>query len=414
MAAPTFRGIGAYGSGTTSFTAAVPTADAPVAGDLLLIIMESTDSSTAAGTPSTPANWTKIFEQTFGPGATNVSTLTIFAKIAGAGEANVTVNGVLDHCSGSMLAIAGHGVANVATDIVVGTAANHGTGTSGLSTPSITVTADSMIVLAVGFTDDAADTTNISGVTNANLAGITERRDQTVSTAAGGGVGIYTATCAGTTTGNTTWAHDTAAQSESLHLGIKPGVAAIVGTLAVTLGTLTLSSAATADVQGALTVTLGALTVAGGAVVEVQGIGAATLEAMALVGTGEVTSGAVEIVGTLAVTLDAMSVTGDADAFVQGSGSSTLEAMTASGSAQVAVAGGADAALSTMTLVGAGAVDLSAILSVQLGALGAAGAGKVATSGALSKTLATMGLTASGTSGGAPPAGGEHSVTWVC
>src|SRR3990167_6958855 len=221
MAAPTVRGIGAFGSGTTSFLAAVPTADAPVSGDAMYIIMESSDSATAAGTPTTPGGWTKLFENTISPGATNVSTLTVFGKIAGAGETDVTVNGVGDHCAGAMVVVANHGL-SVITETVVGTATNHGTGTVNLLAPSITVTADSLIITCMGLSDDANDTTNVSGVVNANLAGITERIDRTVATGAGGGVGIYTATCAGTTTGTTEWDHDTAVQSQSMQMGIKP------------------------------------------------------------------------------------------------------------------------------------------------------------------------------------------------
>jgi hypothetical protein len=225
MAAPVVGGIGAFGSGTTSFVAAVPTAgSAPITGDAMYIIMESTDSTTTAGTPNTPANWAKLFEQTFAAGSSvepAVSTLTIFGKIAGVGEANVTVDGVGNHCAGAMVVIAQHGL-QLITQTVVGTATNHGTGTTNLLAPSITVVANSLIITCMGLGDDAADTTNVSGVTNANLASITERIDQTVSTGSGGGVGIYTATCAGTTTGTTEWDHDTAAQSESMQLGIPP------------------------------------------------------------------------------------------------------------------------------------------------------------------------------------------------
>lgn len=225
MAAPTVRGVGAFGSGTTSFTAAVPTGgSAPQAGDAMYIVMESTDSTTTAGTPNTPSGWTKLFENTIAAGSSTepaVSTLTIFGKIAGAGEGNVTVDGVGNHCAGAMVVVAGHGLGAI-TDTVVGTAADHGTSTTNILAPSITVEADSLIITCMGLGDDANDTTNVSGVTNANLASITERIDQTVSTGSGGGVGIYTATCAGTSTGTTEWDHDTAAASQSVQLGIKP------------------------------------------------------------------------------------------------------------------------------------------------------------------------------------------------
>lgn len=224
-ASPTVRGVGAFGSGTTSFTAAVPTAgNAPQAGDAMYIIMESTDSTTGAGTPTTPGTWSKLFENTIAAGASvepAVSTLTIFGKIAGASESNVTINGVGNHCAGAMIVVAGHGLSAI-TDTVVGSATDHGTSTANILAPSINVTAGSLILICMGLGDDANDTTNVSGVVNANLASITERIDQTVSTGSGGGVGIYTATCAGTSTGTTEWDHDTAASSQSLQLGIPP------------------------------------------------------------------------------------------------------------------------------------------------------------------------------------------------
>jgi hypothetical protein len=222
---PTVRGVGAFGSGTTSFTAAVPTAgNAPQTGDAMYIIMESTDSTTGAGTPNTPGGWSKLFENTIAAGSSSepaVSTLTIFGKIAGASESNVTVDGVGNHCAGAMIVIAGHGLAAI-TDTVVGSATDHGTSAANLLAPSISVTAGSLVIVAMGLGDDANDTTNVSGVTNANLASITERIDQTVSTGSGGGVGFYTATVAGTSTGTTEWDHDTAASSQSLQLGIPP------------------------------------------------------------------------------------------------------------------------------------------------------------------------------------------------
>ncbi len=211
-------------AGTTSTTI---TASTQSEGNLLLIFVESSNSTTAAGTPNTPANWNKIFERTEGSDELNVTTLTIFSRLAPAGgTGNVTVNGVLNHITGSMMTITGHGITTAdATQIVVGTGAGHGTEITGLSTTGITVTANSLIVWVIGLSDNATDTTNASGYTNANLADITERCDNTQSTGVGGGIALATATCAGTTTGNGTWAHDTAVKSQSVYLGIKPPLA---------------------------------------------------------------------------------------------------------------------------------------------------------------------------------------------
>lgn len=252
MAAPTVRGSGALGSGTTSCVIPVPTGgSAPQAGDAMYIVLESSDSTTAAGTPTTPAGWFKLFENTIGGGATNVTTLTVFGKIAGASESDVTVDGVGDHCAGAMIVIAGHSLASI-TDTVVGAPANHGTGTANLLAPSITVQADSLVLTIMGLSDDAGDLTNASGFANANLADIVEQTDRTVNTGAGGGVAIYTSTCAGTTTGDSEWDHDTAVNAQSVQLGIPPAAPVATGDLAATDAPDTAALAGGVLVEGAL------------------------------------------------------------------------------------------------------------------------------------------------------------------
>ena len=225
MAAPTYRGAGGSANqfGTTSVTITAVTSNAE--NDVLLIVLESSDSSTAAGTPTTPTDWTKIFERTENSGATGVTTLTIFARLApSGGSGNVTISGVGDHCGGRMFAVTAgtHGVTNVATDIKVGSGTGHDTGTTNLVTGVLSsLTADSLIFWCIGLTDDAADTTNASGYTNSNFASITERTDGTTTNGAGGGIAVATATCAGTTTGSTgDWDHDTAVHSQSVYVAI--------------------------------------------------------------------------------------------------------------------------------------------------------------------------------------------------
>ena len=222
--APEFGAISAMSTaGTTSTTIAAST---QAEGDLLLIFVESNDSTITAGTPSTPANWNKIFERTEGSGVTGCTTLTIFSRLApSGGTGNVTVYGVLNHIAGAMMTVTGHGI-SVAdeTQIVVGTGTGHGTGTSNLSTSSIDVIANSLIVWAIGLTDDESDTINASTYVNANLASITEQCDATHVTGAGGGIAVATATCSQTTTGNGTWAHDTGYHSQSVYLGIRPAL----------------------------------------------------------------------------------------------------------------------------------------------------------------------------------------------
>jgi hypothetical protein len=223
--APTYRGHSSVLiSGSTSKIFTLP--DGTVENDLLFIIMESSDSTTAAGTPATPSGWEKVLESTAGAGATGVTTLTVFAGIAPASPGDVTVDGVGDHLCGRMAGVTAgtHGVTNVLTDLNIGSVANHGVNTTDLVTPELSgLRPNSLILWIMGLSDDANDSTNVGGQTNTNFANISERFDGTVNTGAGGGTSLTTATCAGTTTGSTgNWDHDTAENSQSVYIGIRP------------------------------------------------------------------------------------------------------------------------------------------------------------------------------------------------
>lgn len=223
MATPTIRGVGAWASGTTGFTAAVPTGgSAPVSGDAMYIIMESADtiSSGGGGTPDTPGGWSKLFEQTQPPAGSNPTTLTIFGKIAGASEADVSITGVGDHCSGSMLVIAGHGL-SVIGDTLVGTG-NVGSGTTTTFLDVTTTVNDSLVVMAAATGRDQNSTANFASYTNANLASIAEREDHATNTGGGGGVGYATGEKATAgATGDSTVTHASAVNWVAVHLVVK-------------------------------------------------------------------------------------------------------------------------------------------------------------------------------------------------
>ena len=216
-AIPAVRASGAYGSGTTSVTLTMPTV---VAGDLILVILESSDSTTAAGTPAV-SGYTLIHESTQGSGSTGVTTLSIYGKIAVGSDANVAVTSVGDHVSGHILTIKDHGCASVA-DVQVGTAQGAGTG-NGTALGITTTTANALIVACVASSRDAATTdANMSAWTNANLTGGTEQRDNTVTTGAGGGIGVWTATkVSAGATGNTTVTIGASTVWRAVLLGIK-------------------------------------------------------------------------------------------------------------------------------------------------------------------------------------------------
>jgi len=228
MAAPTFRAKGAYATGTTSFLAAVPAGHA--SGDALYIVMESTDSTTAAGTPNTPSGWTKLFERTQLPGAAGVTTLTIFGIIDTGSITDVTVDGVLNHCSGSMVAIQGHTMGAI-TDTIVGTGNGADTGATITALGITTLVNNTLILFCVGNGRDGISSTRFASWTNANLSTLNEREDNITNTGTGGGIGYAEAVLAtaGATGDSTTTEIAGADPWQAVHLGIPGDTAAVVG-----------------------------------------------------------------------------------------------------------------------------------------------------------------------------------------
>src|SRR5574342_720186 len=198
--------IGAYGSGSTSFVAAVTTGGlAPASGDAMFIVMESSDSSTAAGTPTTPTGWTKLYEESQGAGATNVTTLTIFGKLAGASETDVTVSGVGNHCGGFMVVVKGHTMSAI-TQTVVGTGAG-GTATKLApgTVPAVAVTANSFVLAVIANTYDIASWRAYRDLANTTLNDFMWLGESSTSSGAGGGIGVLSGRAPGTTSGSTTF-----------------------------------------------------------------------------------------------------------------------------------------------------------------------------------------------------------------
>lgn len=235
--AASLRGIGAAANGTTGFTAAVPTGgSAPVAGDAMYIVMESADATNQAGTPDTPTNWTKLFEDTQAPATNGLTTLTIFGKIAGAGETDVSVTGVGDHCSGRLLAVGNHGLSSIA-GTVVGTASK--ADSASVTGLAITVVANSFILLCSSTSRDASSTTTFTDVgggggwTNASLTSLTEIADNTTTTGTGGGIGICSGLCAGTDSGAWTVTKADSTSFVSVSLGIPPRALSTLALLGV-------------------------------------------------------------------------------------------------------------------------------------------------------------------------------------
>lgn len=180
---PTFVAKGAFASGISAISPAVP------AGyrndDLLLLFVESANQAITA-----PTGWNEVANSPQGTGTAAAAggvRLAVFWKIATGAEVAPTVADTGDHQTAIMMAFRGLDPANP----IDATAGSVGAATTAMVFPSVTTTqANSLVILAAGMDTDAASTTTMGTVTNANLTGITELHDQTMASGAGGGLAI--------------------------------------------------------------------------------------------------------------------------------------------------------------------------------------------------------------------------------
>lgn len=143
--------------------------------------------------------------------------------------------------------------------------------------------------------------------------------------------------------------------------------AGAIGDLAVTLGAVTVSSAGTARANGTLAVTLGAVTVSSAGTARANGTASITLGAVTPSSAGTARAN-----GTLAVTLGAVTVSSAGTARANGTLAATLGAVTVSSAGTVSdgVNGTLAATLGDVTAAAAGTARANGTLAVTLGAIG--------------------------------------------
>lgn len=223
---PTYVGKGAFQSGTGALTVPVPSGYR--SNDLLLLAVESENQ-----TINTPTGWTQAPSSPQGTGtaaAAGSVRLGLFYKIATGAEASVSVADTGDHTTGIMIAVRG---VDPADPIHKNAGSVDSSATSTITFPSVTTTQENtLIAMFAGLDKDLADSDTVTGsFTNANLSSITERHDQTVASADGGGILIVTGVKAtagstGTTTAtadsSTTHAYVTLALRSRSETLVKP------------------------------------------------------------------------------------------------------------------------------------------------------------------------------------------------
>lgn len=190
----------AFASGTGALS--VGAVSGVVADDLILLFVESANQNI-----TTPSGFTQVTNSPVSTGTAAAAggvRLAVFYRFATGADGTTSVADSGDHTTAIKMAFRG---VNTTTPF-------DATPVSGVKTPAsttatfpgiTTATANAWIVHASGLDRDAASTTTVGTATNANLTGITERHDQTISSGVGGGLVVITGTKATAgATGNTT------------------------------------------------------------------------------------------------------------------------------------------------------------------------------------------------------------------
>jgi hypothetical protein len=235
---PTFVSLGALEESTTTLQ---PTAGGSrVSGDYDLLLLETADEivslTTAAGYTQHPGSPVSAPSGTL----TIATRLTVFERIWDGSAGDPTTNDPGNHCLGCVLSFRrSSGTWAALSDV---RSAVDGTGwkataetvedTSGSMDGITTDTADQLIIgcIAAAKPDVAGGTAEMSAITNANLATITERQDDAAASGNGGWIGAWTGeeATSGQAIGATTWTKASASYKAMLEIAIRdsaPGVA---------------------------------------------------------------------------------------------------------------------------------------------------------------------------------------------
>lgn len=196
----TYVNKSAFASGTAALT--VGAVSGVVADDLILLFVESANQNIA-----TPTGFTQVTNSPVSTGTAATAggvRLAVFYRFATGADTTTSVADSGNHTTAIKMAFRGVDTATPfdATPVsAIKTPASTSSSFPGITT----ATANAWIVHASALDLDAASTATTGTPTNANLTGLTERHDQTISGGVGGGLVVITGEKATAgATGNTT------------------------------------------------------------------------------------------------------------------------------------------------------------------------------------------------------------------
>jgi len=185
-AVPTYVNQGAFTAGTGALSVSVPTGYAD--GDILVLLVSSANEAI-----STPGGWAEVSNSPQGTGTAGSAggiRLAVFWKLVSGSQSAVSVADSGSITTGQMFLFRG---IDTAGPINITAGSVNTPASTSWSCPEVTTTIPNCLILnCIGQDRDANSTTSLTAVSNANLANLTKRADETVNAGAGGGLGLYT------------------------------------------------------------------------------------------------------------------------------------------------------------------------------------------------------------------------------
>ena len=252
-----YRDIGTVAAGTGAITPALPAGR--LTDDLLLLLVETANEAVTL-TGGDASNWLQLSSSPQGTGTaagTAAARLTVFYRWVTGTEAAPGVGDSGNHQIARIIAYSGVDT-SAPFNVQAGTTRT-AAGTTVTFPSVVTTVADCMVLLMEAHSlPDSTSTAIVSGHTNANLSGITERLDNNTNAGNGGGISLAeglkaTAGTVGTSTATVT----TSSVGGMITLALKPApLATRTGDLAATeTGSDTFASNGDVFVQGTLAAT---------------------------------------------------------------------------------------------------------------------------------------------------------------
>lgn len=376
MALPTYVGSGAFGSSASTLTPGWP-AQARQADDIALLVVESENQTISL---SSAQSFVEVLNSPQGTGAAGSAGSTRLAvywrRLSGAADTAPTIADAGDHVTGQLHVFRGVVTSGDPWNVTAG-GVDTTSDTSG-SIPGTTTTVDDcLVVLLCSSSRNGTGTAEFSGYTNADLANILERTDNTNTVGLGGGHGMATGEKASAGAyGVTAVTLANASLKAMLSIALKGAPTAVTGSGA--LGA-TASIAATALLafvgSGALTVPVPSLSGTGALIENRTATGALTVPQPVVGGSATlVFTGS----GALLVPSSVVAGTGNTVFNVTGTGALTITPPVVEGSGtttQASVTGSGDLTVAPPDVSGTGVLEFSGTGAATVTAPSISGAG---------------------------------------